>query len=114
MKTLAEFNDLVSYFYHNPEVDRKLLNKQTKDSNKTKEILEKFFKLYSDLDRNRWNKETLEKISHNLLEESGYKPKEAFMTLRIATTGATATPPIFDTIELLGQEKTLERIKTAL
>jgi glutamyl-tRNA synthetase len=112
MKTLAEFNELVSYFYQEPTIDKELLVKQTKSPEKTKEILEKFYKLYSELDKKMWVKENLDELSHKLLEKNGYKPKEAFMTVRIAVTGVTATPPIFDTIEVLGQEKTLERIKS--
>jgi glutamyl-tRNA synthetase len=114
MKTLSEFNGLVSYFYQKPVVDQELLVKQTNDPEKTKEILEKFYKLYSELNKKMWTKENLDEISHKLLVENDYKPKEAFMTLRIVVTGATATPPIFDTIEVLGQEKTLERIKSNL
>jgi glutamyl-tRNA synthetase len=36
------------------------------------------------------------------------------MMLRIAVTGESATPPLFETMEVIGKEKVLDRIKNAL
>jgi len=36
------------------------------------------------------------------------------MTLRVAVTGETATPPIFVTLEVLGKEAVLRRLQTAV
>ena len=36
------------------------------------------------------------------------------MAIRVAVTGRTATPPLFDTIVALGQERTLERLDRAI
>jgi len=33
------------------------------------------------------------------------------MAVRIALTGKTATPPLFETMEVLGREKTIKRLK---
>jgi glutamyl-tRNA synthetase len=37
-----------------------------------------------------------------------------FQLLRVAVTGQLVSPPLFESIKILGEEKTLERIKKAL
>ena len=45
-----------------------------------------------------------------LIEELGLKPRIAFGAVRIAVTGSHISPPLFESMELLGKEKSLERI----
>jgi glutamyl-tRNA synthetase len=111
MKVLSEFPKLAYYFFKDPEIDKDLLLKQAKDKELTGKILGDFTELFSGVDEENWTKDNLDKISHELLQKEGYKTKEAFMTLRIAVTGEAATPPIFDTIELLGKKRVLERLR---
>lgn len=56
----------------------------------------------------------LEGPFRSLAEASGIKPGAYFMPLRVAISGRTATPPLFESMELLGQEETLTRIQNAL
>ncbi len=49
-----------------------------------------------------------------LAETRGWKVGDLFMAIRVAITGRTATPPLFDTIVALGRDRTLERIDRAL
>jgi glutamyl-tRNA synthetase len=44
----------------------------------------------------------------------GLKPRIAFTALRIATTGSTISPPLFESMELLGKEACLARITGAI
>lgn len=41
---------------------------------------------------------------------SVFSPKEAFMSLRVAISGRTVTPPLFDCLVILGKEETLKRL----
>ena len=50
----------------------------------------------------------------SLIEEMGLKPRIAFTALRIAATGSTISPPLFESMELLGKEVCLERIAGAI
>ena len=113
MKVLTEFNQLTSYFFTKPKIDRNLLHKQAAEEKRSFEILHKFNELYSKFDYSDWTESLLDERSHNLIETERYKPKEAFMTLRVAVTGDTATPPIFKTLEVLGKNEVLERIRIA-
>ncbi len=62
-----------------------------------------------------WNHESIEgALRTSLIEELGLKPRIAFTALRIATTGSTISPPLFESMELLGKEACLTRISAAL
>jgi len=64
----------------------------------------------------------LESFDHDLLEgtlrpladELGLNAGQLFSPLRVATTGRTAAPPIFETMVVLGKERCLERIRVAI
>ena len=49
-----------------------------------------------------------------LAEARGWKAGDLFMAIRVAVTGRTATPPLFDTLVALGRERTLERLARAV
>jgi glutamyl-tRNA synthetase len=62
-----------------------------------------------------WNHDSIEAaLRVCLIEEMGLKPRIAFGAVRIATTGSTISPPLFESMELLGKEASLARIAAAL
>ena len=62
-----------------------------------------------------WNHDSVEAaLRACLIEEMGLKPRIAFGAVRIATTGSTISPPLFESMELLGKEASLARIAAAL
>jgi len=44
----------------------------------------------------------------------GLKPKHAFGPIRVAVTGRTVSPPLFESLELLGRSRTLRRLAAAI
>ena len=58
--------------------------------------------------------DSLEGILRPLATELGLKAGQLFTTLRVATTGRTAAPPLFQTMAVLGKEKCLRRIEAAI
>ena len=52
----------------------------------------------------------LEPVLRDLAAGRGWKAGDLFMAIRVAITGKTATPPLFDTMVALGRERTLERL----
>jgi glutamyl-tRNA synthetase len=48
-----------------------------------------------------------------LIEGLGLKPKNAFTPVRVAVTGRRVSPPLFESIELLGRERALARLRAA-
>jgi glutamyl-tRNA synthetase len=62
-----------------------------------------------------WTHEAIEAaLRASLIEEMGLKPRVAFGAVRIATTGSTISPPLFESMELLGKADSLSRIAAAL
>ena len=48
-----------------------------------------------------------------LADGLGLKPRQAFQPIRVAVTGSKVSPGLFESIELLGRETTLERLSAA-
>lgn len=55
----------------------------------------------------------IEEAMRAIPEKIGVKPKVAFQAIRVAVTGTTVSPPLFESLELLGRERTLARIAAA-
>jgi len=52
-------------------------------------------------------------LKQALVEELGRKPRQAFGPVRVAVSGRTVSPPLYESIELLGRERTLARLAAA-
>jgi glutamyl-tRNA synthetase len=57
--------------------------------------------------------EGLEATLRALAESRGWKAGDLFMAIRVAVTGRTATPPLFETLVALGYERSLTRLARA-
>ena len=97
----------VKNFAVDPEAAPKIADSAAKD------ILKRSLKDLESLDS--WSHESIEAaLRTSLIEELGLKPRIAFTALRIATTGSTISPPLFESMELLGKQACLDRITSAL
>lgn len=61
-----------------------------------------------------FNEETLGKIFHDLVEELGVKLGKVAQPVRVALTGTTVSPGLFEVMEVLGKETVLKRLEKAL
>lgn len=62
-----------------------------------------------------WEHEAIERVlRHALVDELGRRPKHAFGPVRVAATGRRVSPPLFESLALLGRDRTLSRIRQAL
>ena len=92
-------------------VDAESVSKITDEG--SKEILKRSIKELETV--SVWNHENIEAVLRaSLIEEMALKPRIAFTALRIATTGSTISPPLFESMELLGKEACLLRINAGL
>ncbi len=109
MVTLADFANLTDFFWKDIEVEPKLLLKKgDKELVSSQLMLTKAF-----LESTTWEAAKLEEKIRGLCEEKGYKKSQYFMMLRVAVTGKTATPPLFETMEVIGRQNVLNRIENA-
>ena len=61
-----------------------------------------------------WTPETVEAALRAAVERTGLKAKQVFQPLRVALTGTTVSPGIFETVALIGRERALARLDAAL
>jgi glutamyl-tRNA synthetase len=115
--TLADFTAYASFFFVGEvDFDPKALPKLVA-KNRTPPQTAKLFRmlLEEQLDAMlQWSAESIERALRAFCEAHEVTPKELFMPLRIALTGRTATPPLFDTMAVLGKERCRWRLRRAM
>ncbi len=112
-RTLAEVVDLTRFFFVDElEYDPALLIAKKMDRESTVQALEIAKQRLEPSEA--FDEESLEAILRPLAEELGLKTGQLFGVLRVAVTGLTAAPPLFQTISVLGKERCLKRVETAL
>src|SRR5436305_3686774 len=57
--------------------------------------------------------ESIEAALRGVLERLGLKPRQGFQPIRIAVTGSKISPGLFESIELLGRDATLARLRAS-
>lgn len=112
ISTLAEFWPLTSSFYDGPTDDPKAREKFL-GSPETGQALEQVRTALDGL-AEPWDASSVEAALQGIPEQVGLKPKAVFQPLRVALTGTTVSPGIFETVALLGREETLKRVGRAL
>jgi glutamyl-tRNA synthetase len=60
-----------------------------------------------------WATERIEETLRALAERLGQKPRQAFAPIRLAITGSNVSPSLFESLELLGREESLARLRAA-
>ena len=61
-----------------------------------------------------WTSASIEEaLKGALIDGLGLKPRKAFGPIRVAITGATVSPPLYESMELLGRERSLRRLREA-
>ena len=61
-----------------------------------------------------WTTDNIEEaLKTALIDGLGLKPRKAFGPIRVAATGATVSPPLFESLELLGRQRSLHRLREA-
>ncbi|MBT8398656.1 MAG: glutamate--tRNA ligase [Gemmatimonadetes bacterium] len=100
------------YFSTDIDYEPKAVRKQwAKDAEAVADRLERLHAELGDVD---WDQERLEEVSRGLAEELEIGAGKLFQPLRLALTGSSASPGIFDVLVLLGRERSLDRIQRAV
>lgn len=118
LNLLSGFDDLVVFFFEdlNSVIEsndqwKQLLLGKPKDADLTRRMLERSIVSLEKCDI--WEHDILEKAMRDILDDEDWKIGEFFMVLRVAVTGRSATPPLFETMSVLGKDVCLDRIKRA-
>jgi len=99
---LGEFADFAGFLFHDVEPDPGLLDRRI---------------LAAAADALRatepWSAEAIEASLKQLCEELGEKPRTVYLPIRVAVTGSRVSPGLYESLELLGRDRALERLARA-
>lgn len=112
MVKLSDYPALVDFLIKYPDYLAKILIQKGKNRTETADVLMTASQKLNDL--KSWQVKSIEKTCRQLVIQTGWKPRDFFMTLRVAVTGKTITPPLFESMELLGRNETLSRLQKSL
>ncbi len=114
LPTLGAIGDLVGFLWvRDLAYDPALLVPKRWDAATTHEALVAARQTVADAGAVTFEADELEPPLRALAEARGWKVGDLFMAIRVAVTGRTATPPLFDTLVALGRDRTLERLDRA-
>ena len=108
--TLAEFWPLAGFFFDGPIEDEKARAKFLGDDHKG-HLAETLARLEGLTD---WTTESIDVALRDQAEQSGAKPKDVFQPIRVAISGTTVSPGVFESLAVLGRDQSLARIRAAL
>ena len=113
LKTLADAAPLIPFFFNDElDHDRDELIQKGMDADGTRRVLEAALDGLSDLPS--FDAGSLEGLLRPMSQELGVKTGQLFGSLRVATTGLRVAPPLFETMEVLGSERSLASIRKAI
>lgn len=111
---LSDLPELVSFLFKKElAYDKQLLIWKKMTAKDVIDHLLEVEKILAKTDKKDFKKEHLEERIKKLIEEKKLGMGETLWPLRVALTGLKASPPPFDVAEILGKEKTLQRIADA-
>ncbi len=113
MKTLADAPAMTSFFFVNAlSYEPQTLIAKHMDAERTLDGLRRSHATLAAL--TGWEAAEMEARLRELVAELGLKPVQLFTSLRVAVTGRTVSPPLFETMETLGRATSMARIEQAI
>lgn len=106
IKKLTDFKEFTKFFYEEPSIDKNLFGKNYQNH----------LKLACDVlsTIQPFNIETINEQLLKAVNDNNFKVGDFFMDLRIAITGQKFTPPINESIEILGKDESLKRLASVI
>ncbi len=110
-RTLVEMAEAARFYFQDPRPY------EEKGANKflTRESVPLLREIYARLDAlPEFTEDAINRLFHDLAAETGLKMVNLAQPVRLALTGRTASPGLYEIINILGKPETLNRIKTAI
>jgi glutamyl-tRNA synthetase len=96
---LGEIPSFAGFLFHDVEPDPELLDRR---------ILDAAAEALAPVEP--WSAEAIQAALKRLCEELGEKPRTVYGPIRVAVTGSKVSPGLYESLELLGRERALERL----
>ena len=109
--TLSEIPAMVDFlFLENPAIDNDAWNK-TMSADFARAVLADFTAAIATAE---WNHDSLKGILETWTEANGLKLGKTQAPIRVAITGRTVGPPLFESLEILGRDETVRRLAAGI
>jgi glutamyl-tRNA synthetase len=115
MTTLGESVDMLGFLFTSEDsfVRDAADTAKVLDSDEGRKVVQVALDALTRLDA--WNTAAIEdSLRRSLVDDLGLKPRNAFGPVRVAVTGRRISPPLFESLELLGRERSLGRLSGAV
>ena len=96
----GEFSGFAGFLFHDVEPDQGLLDAQVLAAAEA-----------SLRDTEPWSADAIEASLKRLCDDLGEKPRTVYLPIRVAVTGSRVSPGLYESLELLGRETSLERLR---
>lgn len=107
VSTLAETSQHIDFL-----LQREIAVDETAAAKFLTAAVQPFFRRVADgLETVVWTREEIERLIRAEMESLQLAPKESIQPIRVAITGRTASPGLFEIVHLLGRERTIERLR---
>ncbi len=113
--TLDEAPTIAGFFFKETvePVPEELIAKKL-DAAQSLEVARRAREVLASVPESEWRAEALEAPMRALVDEMGLKAGQVFGVVRVAVTGQRVSPPLFETLEIVGKAKTIERMDKAI
>lgn len=111
IKKLSDFIPLTYFFFEQPDYDIEVFKKLKIDNLKEAlgQVLEKLQKMEKP-----WKTEGFEQTFRKMAQKLGLSASQMFQLIRVVISGQLVTPPLFESIQILGEEETIKRAARVL
>jgi glutamyl-tRNA synthetase len=111
--TLDDVVDMAGFFFRDDvNVDVNDLIGKNLTADQTRTILKDSYGILAEI--SNMLPELTEPPMRGYVEKSGFSAGQVFGVFRVAVTGQKVSPPLFESMEIIGREKVLQRIKVAI
>ena len=115
LKKLEDISDFSAFFFKDKlDYNSDLLIWKNLSLTEVKNNLQELFDLLDKVKKNDWTKEKLENIIFSYIKNNDKKNGDYLWPLRVALSGEKNSPSPLEIADVLGKDKTLERIKLAI
>lgn len=106
IKKFSDIDNWISFFVKEPQIDQLLY---------TQEAVVQLTKILEILEKSDWKTHNIQQNLLDLVDHTlNWKRASFFMNLRLAVTGQKISPPLIESMEILGRRECINRIKTVI
>jgi glutamyl-tRNA synthetase len=116
IEKLEDFIDHIGFFFNGDLIyDESATKFLLPKGREPKEMVKLFEQICEKIDGlAALSVESVETLLKEVVEKTGFKNKEVFLPVRVAVTGTKASPPLYDSMAVLGKERCRRRLRNAM